>query len=232
MKPIIGIVGKPHTTYTDRYCICALDGYRRAISNNGGIPILIMPTQNVCYEETRPRFAKKLTKEEEQDLVTQINLCDGIILPGGNRIYNYDTFVADYVLKNDIPVLGTCMGMQLMASIDCNEDREKVLEFIENKINHNQIPEKYVHKVKIEKDTKLFNIIGEEIILVNSRHKYAITKVNTAKVNAVSEDGILEGIEFENKKFAIGVQWHPEDMSLYDKNMEKLIKAFIQATKK
>ena len=89
-----------------------------------------------------------------------------------------------------------------------------------------------MHKVKIEKNSRLFNIIGEEIIDVNSRHKYAITKVNNAKINAISEDGIIEGIEFENKKFAIGVQWHPEDMSLYDKNMEKLIKAFIESTKK
>lgn len=232
MKPIIGIVGKPHTTYTDRYCICALDGYRRAISNSGGLPILIMPTQDICYEETRPRDTKALTEQEKEDLISQINLCDGIILPGGNRIYSYDIFIAEYVLKNNIPVLGTCMGMQLMASIDCNENREKVLEFIEKKINHNQIPEKYVHKVKIDKDSRLFKIIGEEEIRVNSRHKYAVTKVNKAKINSISEDGIIEGIEFEDKKFAIGLQWHPEDMSLYDDNMKKLMKAFVEATKK
>ena len=87
-------------------------------------------------------------------------------------------------------------------------------------------------KRRKQEETRKEKLIGEEIIDVNSRHKYAITKVNNAKINAISEDGIIEGIEFENKKFAIGVQWHPEDMSLYDKNMEKLIKAFIESTKK
>ena len=66
MKPVIGIIAKSHTTYTDRTCMCALDGYRRAVSNCGGVPILIMPTQDICFEETRPREARKLTEEEQQ----------------------------------------------------------------------------------------------------------------------------------------------------------------------
>lgn len=232
MKPVIGIIAKSHTTYTDRTCMCALDGYRRAVSNCGGIPILIMPTQDICFEETRPREARKLTEEEKQDLIQQIKLCDGIILPGGNRIYDYDIFCAKYVLENNIPVLGTCMGMQLLASIDCGEERGNILQFIEKEINHNRIPAKYVHKVKIEKDSKLYEIIGKEEIDVNSRHKYAVTKVNNAKINAISEDGLIEGLEFKDKKFAIGVQWHPEDMSLYDENMKKLILNFIENCKK
>ena len=108
MKPVIGIIAKSHTTYTDRTCMCALDGYRRAVSNCGGVPILIMPTQDICFEETRPREARKLTEEEKQDLIQQIKLCDGIILQGGTTNEVFEFFIAKYCYDNDIPCLGIC----------------------------------------------------------------------------------------------------------------------------
>ena len=49
-------------------------------------------------------------------------------------------------------------------------------------------------------------------------------------VNAIAEDGIIEGIELDNHKFFLGIQWHPEFfISNYDK---KIFKAFIKACQK
>lgn len=57
---------------------------------------------------------------------------------------------------------------------------------------------------------------------VNSRHKYEIINVNNAIVSARSDDGIIEAIEFPNKRFTMGVQWHPEDLYETDINMLKI----------
>lgn len=46
-------------------------------------------------------------------------MCNGIVMPGGCKIYYYDKFIAKYAIENDIPVLGICLGMQILASVDC-----------------------------------------------------------------------------------------------------------------
>lgn len=47
--------------------------------------------------------------------------------------------------------------------------------------------------------------------------------------SAISEDGIVEGIEMPSKRFIVVVQWHPELTYLRDENSQKLIKAFVDA---
>ena len=236
MKPIIGIVGRPEITerYSRESTMC-FDDYRTAIVNNGGIPILILPTQNENYCRKMPREVPFMTEEEKADLMESLKLCDGFVLPGGNRIYDYDSVIADYVIENNIPTLGICMGMQTLVFRDFKdaESRIDVLKKIETGLNHKELDKKYVHKVRIEKDSKLYEIIGKEEIDVNSKHIYAVNKYKDVKITAYSEDGAIEGIEFPDKDFIIGVQWHPESMEEYDENMRKLFKAFIaKASKK
>lgn len=50
------------------------------------------------------------------------------------------------------------------------------------------------------------------------------------KISSLSEDGIIEGIEAVNKRFIIGVQWHPEE--LLDEDMEKIINALIRESQR
>ena len=45
------------------------------------------------------------------------------------------------------------------------------------------------------------------------------------KVEAMSDDGIIEAISLNRYKFIFGVQWHPEDMN--DENQERLFKYFV-----
>ena len=43
-----------------------------------------------------------------------INICDGIILPGGSDPLPLDNELVKYLYDNDIPTLGICLGMHLM----------------------------------------------------------------------------------------------------------------------
>lgn len=232
MKPIIGIVGRS-TKDSDDYSIIYTNNYViKAVIEFGGIPIIIAPTQNIDYEEKLPKDAKRLSKDEKKDLNVILNKCDGIILPGGNKWYEYDEYICKYVVDNDIPVLGICAGMQLLSKVLNNNKIDGIDSTIRNNtvIDHHQ-KSKYVHKVKVLKDTKLYDILGKEEISVNSRHNYHISKELSFMASAYSEDGLIEAIEYKDNKFTIGIQWHPESMTGYDLDARKIIEIFMEETK-
>lgn len=230
-KPIIGIIGRPNTIMSGYSVMSGNESLREAIVRAGGNPLMILPTQNVDYETSQPRLMDRLTKEEKEDIINQIKLCDGVVLPGGFKWYEYDLFIASYLIDNDIPTLGLCMGMQLLAYVD-NIGKEVVnnnLHKIESSINHFQKGIVHVHDVDIMPNTMLNEIFKTDKLPVNSRHNYAVSELNNAIASAYSTDKEIEAIEFPNKKFIVGIQWHPESIlenrpenqKIFDKLVEK-----------
>lgn len=146
-----------------------------------------------------------------------IEMCDGFILPGGDN-KTIDFSIIKYTFENDIPLLGICAGMQSIG-----EYFGGILENVENHYSKN----KYVHEIKIDKNSKLFSILKIDKALVNSRHKYKLINQNI-KTSAYSLDKTVECIECSDKKFFIGVSWHPESMVEYDTLSQRLFEYFIE----
>ena len=223
-KPIIGIIGRVIDNK-----ICINDEIRYAVLKSGGIPFIIIPNQKQLYNKKK---IKNLKVTEKRYLKKIVNKIDGLLLQGGNTWHQYDEYIYKYALKKNIPILGICMGMQMICKIDVtnskkNDNLEKNLTYI----NHNQT-KKYVHKVRILNNTNLSKIIKKDIIYVNSRHNYHVKKVNNLSVTAYSNDGFIEGVEYKNKKFVIGVEWHPESTFDNDAFSKRLFKSFIKSCKK
>lgn len=190
-KPIIGVVGRKENSY---YKIN--DSIYKMLISFDVVPLLILPNEIDIY----------------------LKLCDGVIIPGGDDINNYDIYVCNYCIENNIPILGICLGMQVMASL--KEDN-----LVLNKENHKDV----THKIVTKPDSIVGRIVGDSY--VNSRHNYHATEVGDYDITAYSTNGYIEAIEYKKNKFNVGVQWHPEDMIDYDENQKKLIKEFIDATK-
>ena len=146
-----------------------------------------------------------------------IDLCSGIILQGGSDYYDIDIIITKYLHKNNIPTLGICLGMQTMA-----------MAFNGNMgdINNHKSDKLYVHSVDINKDSKLYDILKKDKIIVNSRHKSYI--INT-DLKVSGQANIIEAIEDNAKDFFIGVQWHPE--TLMDENSILLFNNFVSSIK-
>jgi len=173
----------------------------------------------------------------EEDNVEALLGCDALVLSGGVDIYpniydshNYhykarpaafnekrdDFEIAAYVLakENNLPVLGICRGLQLINVI---QGGTLIQNLQGENINHTHAgnPDK-THSAGIVQNTLLGQILGNDNVVVNSAHHQAIDKLGSGLiVNAKSEDGIVEGIEWMHKTgsaFMLAVQWHPERM--------------------
>ena len=153
---------------------------------------------------------------EIDKIINLVSLCDGVILSGGDNFLNNDFLLIDYLYKKDIPTLGICLGMQGMGRYLFNKEEED--------INNHFSEDKYVHHINIKQDSLLFKIVGKNRILVNSRHKSGF-KDNNIFVSSLSDDGIIESVEDNSKKFFLGVEWHPE--SIKDKYSNKIFDYFI-----
>ena len=178
---------------------------------------------------------KNLYSEEEiKDLENVLNLCDGFILPGGDTWYILDEAVIDYAIKWDKPLLAICLGMQALSKVLSGDERIGYDNTIKNDtfINHLEPNNSYVHSVIIDKNSKLYNIIGQQEIWVNSRHSYHVPLINNNLVNARSSDGLIEGVELKDRKFIIGVQWHPESLIVKDESSRKIFSKFISSSQK
>ncbi len=157
------------------------------------------------------------SKQEFLKVKPLIDLCSGFILQGGTDYYDIDIIITKYLHQNNIPTLGICLGMQTMAM---------AFNGIMKDIANHQSNDLYVHKVNINKNSKLYSIIQKDKIMVNSRHKSYIYKTD---LNVSAKINIIEAIEDFNKDFFIGVQWHPE--TLMDENSILLFNSFFSNIK-
>lgn len=143
-----------------------------------------------------------------------ILLCKGFILQGGDNYNTYDLEIVKYLYEHDIPTLGICLGMQMMG---------KILKGKLYKVKNHLSQDLYVHDINIKENTKLYEILNKKTIKVNSRHKEALKGI---EASAISNDNVIEAIEDKNKKFFIGLEWHPE--SIMDSNSKKIFEAFFK----
>lgn len=224
MRPLIGIVSRvEYPGDTDKLVVN--DEYRRAIIECGGSAFLILPTQVVNYGITKNSEIPELNLEDEQMLVRQLEMCDGILMPGGFKMLNSDFFILDYAIKNDIPILGICLGMQIMANYKKEIWNERNAS---NGINHRVENGELVHFVNVSYDSKLYSIVNKSRFKVNSLHNYHVLSSKYYEEVGYSEDGLIEAIEYPFNSFNIGVQWHPEK-DLTNEVSRSLITSFVES---
>ena len=222
-KAIIGILPTSNymvtnDTFADTYRYG--NNYIKKIVENDAIPLLIPLSDEKVIEET-------------------LEICDGLILPGGNRIRPVNFEIIDYFYKVKKPIFGICMGMQTLAMYSVNMENneiKKIIKMIDNGVNHWPVEltrdnnDEVVHKDIIDKDSLLYSILQEQEIMVNSVHKNIITEVGSKfRISIRSEDNLIEGIEYkDDDRFIIGVQFHPEILPQFN----NLFRVFIEECEK
>ena len=187
--------------------------YCDAVARAGGVPVILPPVRSDV--------------EVAENVLDSI---DGLLLSGGGDIaperfgvYDYDASLvgepspqrgayglalARRAYEYDLPTLGICRGIQTMAVALGGSLHLDIP-------NHKQSlprPEPS-HEIAIAPDSLICALAGATRDRVNSFHHQAVDRVPDGfVVTARSPDSIIEAIESPNRRFYVGVQWHPEHM--------------------
>lgn len=176
---------------------------------------------NLKHLHNKCSYIGIITYDNYADIdIDVLKLCDGIIIQGGSIIYPYHYQILNYAYNNNIPVLGICMGHQIIGLYSTTSSEEDLIEVP----NHYTLKNK-AHNINIKEGSLLYKIYKNNIT-VNSRHNYAVKEVSPPfKITATSDDGVIEAIEcIDNTHFVLGLQYHPEDLD----NQEPLYNYFIK----
>lgn len=225
-KIIIGIVSKHIPPNNKKHNTYIRDEVKQAIFDNGGIAIGILPTEEVA-NYTDDNWHDNMNDIEKNNLIKQLELCDGLILQGGLETDNYECWVARYAYDNDIPILAICAGQNnLIRALGGTTYK------IPNPEKHDISFDNYVHSLKIDKNSKFFQIIRKQQIMVNSRHRRAVKECPNLNKVAHCEDGYPDVIESPDRRFYVGVRFHPESLYKSDENMNNIFIEFLKSCTK
>ena len=214
--PVIGVTAN----FSDGNCSLA-DGYCTSVLRAGGVPLIIPPY------------------EERDALLSTLESVDGILLTGGGDINplflgeepveelhginhrrdRQELLLARLAADRQIPMLGICRGIQVMTAALGGKLYQDIGTQAGTKcIKHSQeLDRAYAsHTVRMEAGTVLSRLFPDNDVLpVNSFHHQAVSEPAPGfRVSARAADGIIEAVESAEYKSMLGVQWHPECMTL------------------
>lgn len=129
----------------------------------------------------------------------------------------HELWLINDALERDIPILAICRGMQLL-----NVAHGGTL------IQHIEGHKAVSHAIKITPGSKLAGLYE----VTNSRHHQAVGKTGVGLTVAARAGRVVEAIERPDKKFVVGVQWHPEDMAQPDPVFQAFARAVQESSGK
>ena len=235
LKPLIGLTaslddsGKSYHIYKT---------YMDSVARAGGIPVMLGMIR------------------DEKDLAKVTACFDGFLFVGGPDVlpqnYGQETMLAcgevspdrdaaeialyHAVIAADKPIFGICRGIQLMnvaAGGTLYQDIQTQVK-AEVPLQHNQCTPSYIatQKITVVPDTLLADILGgKPSVFMNSHHHQAVRDIAPGyKRCAFTSDNVTEGIYMPNRRFVLGVQWHPERLSAESDDAAALFRAFVSAS--
>jgi putative glutamine amidotransferase len=220
VRPVIGIcttLERARWSYWDQEAFLLPRSYIDAVQRAGGVALMLPPDEAVV---------------REPDLM--LDAIDGLMLAGGADIDpdaygerphpktagtvperdRFELALARGALERDIPFLGICRGMQLM-NIVCGGSLIQDLPERFGHHEHRRVPGSFDgadHDVKLAEGSLAARAAGEQLHSTKSHHHQGVDRIGQELVVSGWSvmDELPEAIELPDRRFALGVQWHPE----------------------
>ena len=212
------------------------DDYVRAVESASALPMVLFPGP----------------ADHVADLVQRL---DALVLTGGSDVdpdhYGEDPHetVDDVIperdafelalvgaaLARDLPVLAICRGHQVLNVATGGTLIQDIPSQVQGALDHDPKKERWepAHQVRILPGTRLREILGRDRVEVNSIHHQAIkTPGQGLVVSAYAVgDELIEGVEMPDRRFVVGVQWHPEAFWDQPQTFQPLFAALVAAAR-
>jgi putative glutamine amidotransferase len=193
--------------------------YINAVAAAGGVPIMLAPIDG--------------------DVSPLLDLVDGLVFSGGAdldpAIYgDTDVHPATYDInpvrdrfelaliqaaaERDIPTLCICRGIQVLNAAFGGTLYQDVADQFSPEIGHAQgkakIPAKDPsHRVTVAPESFIASVYGATELETNSFHHQTLKDVpDSFEIAGRSADGSVEAVSMKDKRYIVGLQWHPEMM--------------------
>jgi putative glutamine amidotransferase len=228
-RPLIGI-----TVGEGRRGFHALrDDYVRSLERAGAIPVVIAPVA-----------------AEAGELLGRL---DGIVLSGGGDIDpalygraphpklgrverrrdDFELALARAALARDLPLLAICRGLQVLNVATGGTLLQDIPSELEGASGHDVPGQRWrrSHDVFLQPHSCLRTILGRDTVAVNSFHHQAVDTLGSGlEVSGrCPADGVVEAVEDRTRRFALGVQWHPESFCGRRDSFQSLFDAHARA---
>ncbi len=212
MRPLIGITSYVEVArwgVWDTIAALVPHAYVRQVEEAGGRAVVVPPTA-----------------DDDDPL---LGVLDGLLLAGGADLdparygqeLHHETaglrpdrdaaelVLLSHALDADLPVLGVCRGMQLMA-VHAGGALHQHLPDVVGHERHRPGPGVYGdHPVRLAAGSAVAEILGAQVS-VRSYHHQGLADPGSLAVTGWADDGSPEVVEDPQRRFAIGVLWHPE----------------------
>jgi putative glutamine amidotransferase len=203
-RPVIGVcaaVERARWTVWDDEAVLLPRAYATAVQRAGGLALMLPPDPVA-------------TAEPDQTL----DLLDGLILAGGADYGEsperdaYEVALGRRAMERDLPLLGVCRGMQLMNLARGGTLIEHLPDVVGHE-DHRLVPGAFGdHDVRLAGGSLAARAAGGTLAATKSHHHQGVDRIGEGlEVTGWSSlDDLPEAIEDRSRRFALGVQWHPE----------------------
>ena len=232
-KPVIGL-NPYYFEYSDAMWNGSKELYFTAIWAAGGIPVTLhYPDQDDSINEIAQAI-DGLLLVGGPDIPNDIyngnhpELLDSDVMVPKREKFDRNIFLAMYNLRK--PILAICVGMQHINVIRGGTLYEDLTKQLVSAVNHGEFNGEWSrHMVKLEKNSLVNKVIGDDYSKIKSTHHQGIRTLGSGlKPVSWSDDGLIEAIEDTKVPNAfLAVQWHPELM-LDDESQINLFKWLVK----